>query len=90
MSDVLAKRTGTILDIMPMNGKDYSLTEMQHYVGGHIETVDVGDGWVVVLDEEGKQKYKLPNPIATNWLLDAGIYDWVAGDAMLIERAHIK
>lgn len=73
-----------------MNGESYTLQELQHYVGGHIETVNVGNGKVLIVDDEGKQKEKLPNRIATGWLRVEGIHDWVAGDAMLIDRKHIK
>ena len=90
MSDVLAKCTGTLQPIRPMNGGSYTLTEMQHYVGGYIETVSLGSGKVLIVDEEGKLKGKLPNRIATGWLQVEGINDWVAGDAMLIDRKHIK
>ena len=90
MGDVLAKCTGTLQPIRPMNGESYTLTEMQHYVGGYIETVNVGNGKVLIVDEEGKLKGKLPNMIATGWLQVEGIHDYVAGDAMLIDRKHIK
>lgn len=90
MGDVLAKRTGTLQPISPMNGESYTLTEMQHYVGGYVETVNVGNGKVLIVDEEGKLKGKLPNRIATGWLQEEGIHDYVAGDAMLIDRKHIK
>lgn len=90
MSDVLVTSSGTMREIGPMNGKHYTLGELQHYVGGYIETVNVGDGKVLIMDEEGKQKGKLPNKIATGWLLTEGINDWIAGDAILIDRKHIK
>lgn len=90
MSDVLAKCTGTLQPIRPMNGKSYTLTEMQHYVGGYIETVSLGNDKVLIVDEEGKLQGKLPNMIATGWLQEEGIHDYVAGDAMLIDREHIK
>lgn len=90
MSDVLAKCTGTLQEIKPMNGKSYTQTEMQHYVGGYIERVNIGNGKVLIIDEEGKIKGKLPNRIATGWLQVEGIHDWIAGDAMLIDRKHIK
>ena len=90
MSDVLAKCTGTMQPIRPMNGETFSLEEMQHYVGGHIETVNLGCGKVLIVDEEGKVKGKLPNRIATGWVILSGMQDWIAGDAMLIDRTHIK
>lgn len=90
MSDVLVTSSGTMRDIEPMNGEYYKLRELQHYVGGYIETVNVGNGKVLIMDEEGKLKGKLPNKIATGWLLTEGINDWIAGDAILIDRKHIK
>lgn len=90
MSDVLVKCTGTLQPIRPMNGESYTLLEMQHYVGGYIETVNMGNGKVLIVDEEGKLKGKLPNRIATGWLQVEGIHDFVAGDAMLIDRKRIK
>lgn len=90
MGDVFAKCTGMLKEIKPMNGESYTLTEMQHYVGGYIERVNVGNGKVLIMDKEGKLKRKLPNRIATGWLQVEGIHDWIAGDAMLIDRKHIK
>lgn len=89
MSDVLVTSTGEMKAIMPMNGRDYSLQEIQSYVGGYIETLKVGQK-LLVMDEEGKLKGKLPNRIATGWVLQEGINDYVCGDVMLIERSHIK
>lgn len=89
MSDVLVTSTGGMKAITPMNGKYYSLLEMQNYVGGYIETLKVGQK-LLVMDEEGKLKGKLPNRIATGWVLQEGINDYICGDVMLIERNHIK
>lgn len=89
MSDVLVTSTGGMKAITPMNGRHYSLQEMQSYVGGLIETLKVGQK-ILVMDEEGKLKGKLPNRIATGWVLQEGINDYISGDVMLIERSHIK
>lgn len=88
MGDVLIK-DGVMRPISPMNGRTYTLQEMQQYVGGYIETVVVGKK-VMVMDEEGKLKNKLPNHIATGMLIRAGHNDWVAGDVMLIDRNRIE
>lgn len=76
MSDILVKNTGTIREIKPMNGSDYSLQELQHYVGGNIETIELGTDKLLIVDEEGKIKNKLPNRMATRWLNVKGIHDW--------------
>lgn len=87
--DVLVTVTNTMRPIKPTNGEHYSLHELQHYVGGYIETIVLGNK-VLIVDEEGKLKGKLPNRIATGWLLTSGIDDFVAGDAMLIMRERIQ
>lgn len=89
MSDVLVTSTGGMKAIMPMNGRHYSLQEMQSYVGEYRKTLKVGQK-VLIMDEDGKLKGKMPNRIATGWLLQEGINDYVCGDVMLIERSHIK
>lgn len=90
MIDVWVKNTGTMQEIKPMNGSDYSLRELQHYVGGYIEKVHLGVDKLLIIDEEGKIKNKLPNRIATGWLIAGGIHDWVAGDAVLIDEKNLK
>ena len=89
MSDVFVTTCGTMRNIAPMNGKDYTLCELQSYVGGLVETVRLGEK-VLVVDEEGKLKGKPVNRIATGWLQTSGIADYIVGDAMLIDRTHIK
>lgn len=90
MSDVLVKSSGMMREIAPLNGKHYTLQEITHYIGGYMEIVHVGNGKVLIMDEEGKIKGKLPNRTATGWLLTEGINDWIAGDVILIDRKHIK
>ena len=87
--DVLVKVTNVMVPVKPMNGEYYTLNELQSYVGGYIETVRLGEKLLLV-DEEGKIKGKLPNHIATGWLVLDGYHDWVAGDAMLIDRRHMR
>lgn len=76
--------------IKPMNGHHYTLTELQSYVGGNIETLRIGNGKLLVIDEEGKLKGRLPNRIATGWILREGYQDFIAGTALLIDAEHIQ
>ena len=87
--DVLVTVNNVMKPIKPTNGEHYSLSELQHYVGGYIETLTLGSK-LLVFDEEGKIKGKLPNQIATGWLNTEGIHDWIAGDVILMDRAHIQ
>ena len=90
MSDVLVKTTGVFIPIEPHNGQYYTLLELQAYVGGNIETVYFKNGKILIIYEEGKLKGKLPNRIATSWLIVEGYVDFVAGDALLIEGEHLR
>lgn len=87
--DVLATVGGIMKPIKPMNGKYYTLVELRGLVDGNIETLTVGNK-TLVIDEEGKIKGKLPNRIATGWIVLEGYHDWVAGDALLISDEHMR
>lgn len=84
MSDVLVK-DGCMRPISPMNGRRYTLVELQGLVDGYIEVVDLGEKWLV-FDEDGKVKGKLVNSIGTGWLrtVDAGGY--LCGTVLLIGK----
>lgn len=49
---VWIKADGSIKDVAPQNGTDYSLEELQSYVGGYIEAIPIGSRYVVC-NEEG-------------------------------------
>lgn len=88
MSDILIK-DGTKRPIAPMNGSDYSLGEMQYYVGGPIETLRVGKK-IMVVNEEGKIRGMKLNKVATDKIIMDGYSDYICGPAMLIEPSHIN
>lgn len=43
---------GKVTKVQPANGKDYSLQELQAYVGGYIEMVHLSDEKLMVVNEE--------------------------------------
>lgn len=90
MGDDLLVKDGCMRPIKPMNGRHYTLTELQTYVGGYVQTLKVGNGKLLVIDEEGKLKGKLPNRIATGWILREGYQDFIVGTALLIDAEHIQ
>ena len=89
MSDVLVK-DGCMSPIKPMNGRDYSLLELQTYVDGDVEFVYFENGKILVVDEDGKLKGKPVNHIATGWLNVAGYHDYICGSALLVDGKHIR
>ena len=91
MSDILVTVGGCFREIKPMNGEYYGEIELWHYVGEERGNVVVGNKEkVLIFDLEGKMKGKLPNRVATSWYREIEKSDWIAGDAILVDRKHIK
>lgn len=65
----------------------------QTLVGGYIEVIDLHVlpvSWVLVIDEEGKIKEKPINQLATRLAHSVlGVGDFIAGDAILLERRYL-
>lgn len=84
---------GTTRDIEPKNGTDFQLDEMKEIVGGHIELVDLRDGRLLVINEEGKL-YKLDVNLAATTMAHAAraIADWdcIVGNVLLCNSDQIK
>ena len=85
MNAKLYKTDGTILEVVPANGTDFQLDELQAMVGGYIEIIPVLRGKIMVLDEEGKLKGKPINDAATMIFMQAGFYDTIVGDALVCD-----
>lgn len=83
------KADGTQVEVLPKNGKRFSLEELQGYVHGLIEMIDLGEGWMIC-NEEGKLDALPKNYIATQiarpclYEFDTGIY----GDVLLLSIAE--
>ena len=51
---ILIQHSATITQpIKPKNGHDFTLDEMQAFVGGHIEFVHLDDDMILCINEEG-------------------------------------
>lgn len=53
----LLKSDGTRKEIQPQNGTDFKLEELQAYVDGYIEIVNLQNGETLVINEDGKDRY---------------------------------
>ena len=90
MSDIKVDEKGNMTPIVPENKRTYSLKELQRMVSGLIELIDLGKYYLVV-NEEGKLRHMLPNPIATSWLaLATGSHDEIVGPALLVGKEAIQ
>jgi hypothetical protein len=79
----LIKANGDVTNIEPKNGKEFTLEELQGYVGGLIQLVQTKDGKSMIINEEGKLEGLEKNNLATE-LYKYGEDDDIVGDAVLI------
>lgn len=49
----IIKTNGVEQEIKPKNGRDFKLAELQSFVGGYIEIVDLDNDEIMVVNEEG-------------------------------------
>jgi hypothetical protein len=60
----LIRWNGDTSDVQPLNGTDYQLDELKKFVDGYIEIVNLSDGCIMVVNENGAFTKK-PNKLAT-------------------------
>lgn len=85
----LIKADGTTVEVRPNNGTDYTLEELQGFVGGYIEIVPTyKDDEILVVNEEGKLEGLPFNKEAT--LLARISWDYIAGDALLCKSREVR
>lgn len=78
-------------DYTPKNGKTFELDEMQGIVGGYIEIINLKDGRMMIVDEEGKLNNKEVNIPATNILRrDHYTTDYIVGTAIVCDADMVK
>lgn len=78
----LYRTNGFQEEVLPMNGKSFTLAELQTLVGGYIQMVYTHDDQVMMLDEEGKLKGKAINHVATTHFCEPH-QDVIVGDAVI-------
>ena len=82
---ILIKTDGTEKIVQPKNGRNFKLEETQKYVDGDVEVVNLRNGTILIVNEEGKFT-KEPNRRATEIALEHKAifpYDYIAGDVLL-------
>ena len=74
-------------DVEPENGTDFTLDELQEFVGGYIEIVHLHDGKIMVVNEEGRLLNLPPNWMATDL---HGLPELIVGNALVCEDSQVK
>ena len=80
------KTNGETKEVHPKNGTDYSLEELQGFVGGFIEIVRVDDDRIMVVNEEGKLNGLPINGDASK------LYgrETIVGDVLVCKREEVR
>ena len=86
---ILISVDGTETETQPASSKEFSLEELQGFVGGYIEIVRTKDGKAMIINEEGKLKGLEANPAATK-LVELFAGDYIAGPALVVEEEEIS
>lgn len=73
--------------VVPANGKKFTLEELQNYIGGYIERIDMFNGCAMYVDEEGRLKNLPYNEFATKVLAKLGALpcDFIRGNALIVQ-----
>lgn len=78
------------VEVQPKNGTDFTLEELQEFVGGFIEVIPAREeGFILVINEEGKLNGLPYNGRATD-LADIYLWDCIVGDALLCRDDEVR
>lgn len=88
----IIKTSGEVINIEPKNGKYFSLSELQTIVSGYIEIVNLYDGRLMVVNEEGKLNNLCINHQATGIFNAAfpNTIDVIVGDVLICSKKQIR
>ena len=78
--------------VKPLNGKDFSLKELQNFVGGLIEIVQLplNKNYIMVVNEMGKNEQLPINETATLIYQLEGGSDTIVGNALYCHRSMVQ
>ena len=87
----IIKSNGQVIETAPKNGTDFQLEELKSIVGGYIEIVNLRDGRLICLNEEGKL-YNLPYNYKATDILRAAFRtnDFIVGDVLVCKEDEIQ
>ncbi len=76
---------GSTEDVLPKNGKYFSLEELKKYVGGYIERIGMPNNCAMYVNEEGRLRNLPKNELPTSILRMCGIMvDTIRGNAIML------
>lgn len=90
----IIKTNGFVQSVEPKNEKDFTLKELQLFVGGYIEIVQLDNGYIMVVNEEGKlhglEHNKVASELFRRHALWGNRHDIIVGDALVCKADEVK
>lgn len=87
----LFKTNGEIIEVSPKNKKYYSLKELQSFVNGYIEYIQLTSDLCAIINEEGRFKSFSFNETASNEIYKIiGIKMQLFGDVLICNINHMN
>ena len=92
MNGLLITPEASVTPLVPANGRDFTLEELQESVGGYIEIIDLTPKTIMIVNEDGKGTL-YPNMMAT--VIAKGCRaifpnDYIAGNAVMCHTDMVK
>lgn len=92
MNGLLITPEASVTELVPANGRDFTLEELQESVGGCIEIIDLTEKTILVVNEDGKGRL-YPNMMAT--VIAKGCRaifprDYIAGNVVMCHTDMVK
>ena len=86
----LIRATGEQMTVKPASGGKFTLEELQGFVSGFIERIDLQNGKAMYINEDGKAMQMKLNIAATVCLQQRGCLpgDYIAGDAVILDYSE--
>lgn len=76
---------GAEFDVVPKNGTDFSLEELQGVVDGYIEIVRLRDGRIMVVNEEGRLR-----GLKHNGKASVMAADYIVGNVLVCDTGQVR
>lgn len=88
----LIKTDGSKTEVQPQNGLDFQLEELQTYVDGYIEIVNLNNGDILIINENGKDVLDVNEEATRIAQRHRAIfwYDYICGDAVLCKDEEVQ
>jgi len=95
MTAKVYKTDGTIAEVTPANGTDFTLDELRIFINGSndpnnmVELLHLPEHYLIC-DEEGKLKHLPVNETATEIFQSAGYADVIVGTVLICDKSMVK